>query len=195
MSCRCCRVRVSPSVECPPGLYVGGTLPPGSLPVTTVDILGGPYVVPVTAFSPYPLTEIGPQFDLLITNPSATCSFDMVVTLDGPSNQGVLEPGAELQVGFAVVAWPLNTPPADITPGNSGFSNQYYRTNVAGVAEPFSDGTGTKDQNRIITFGPLAPGDFVWFSAQTLIATAGFTGPSFINFPTGYGIQVEGVRL
>jgi len=190
----CCRVRLDGEAQCPPGLALAAIPPLGSVPVTTTDILGGPYVGPVTASTPYPMTEIGPQFDLLVTNPSANCTFDLIVTLDGPATFGRLEPGAELQVGLVVGSPGFNLPVVDLTPADF-FSGQYFRENVAGVPEAFNDGTGAKDQLGIATVPGLAPGDFIWFSVQTLIATAGFTGASTVSFPTGYGIGVRGVRV
>jgi hypothetical protein len=173
---------------------VAGIPPLGSVPAITADILGGPYVVTPLAWIPYAMTEIGPQFDLLIANPSVTCTFDLEVTIDGPATSGTLEPGAELQVGAVIGSPGFNLPPYDLTPADI-YAAQYYRENAGAAPETFSDGTGTKDQISLFVVPGLQPGWFIWLSVQTLIATAGFTGASTISLPTGYGLSVQGVRV
>lgn len=190
----CCRPRLDREVLCPPEIGLAGVPPLGSIPTTTTDILGGPYVGPITAATPYPMTEIGPQFDLLVTNPSATCTFDLLVTVNGPAPFGRLEPGAELQVGVVIGSLGFNLPAIALTPADF-FAAQYYRENTTGVSEAFLAGTGVIDLLSVLTLPGLAPGDFIWFSVRTLIATAGFTGGSNVSITSGYGLSVEGVRV
>jgi hypothetical protein len=200
----CCRIRLDDQIQCAPELLFAGSAPAGSFPNITTNITGPFTNLSPLPWSPYDPDTYGPRFDLLVTNPSSLCSFDLTITLDGPSTQGQLEPGAELQVGWVLRAGAINAAldVSPLTPADFYAPSQFYRTNTTPANERFTGGTGEKDQLRVFPPGAatLGPSDFIWLSIQTLVATAGFTvytgaTGSVIGAATGYGLQVEGVRI
>jgi len=200
----CCRVTLPPEVRCAPELLFAGVPPLGSFPNITGNMTGPFTNAMPLPWAPYDPDTYGPRFDLLVTNPSSLCTFDLALTFDGPSTQGQLEPGAELQMGIVVRVGAINAAldASPLTPADFYSANQFYRTNTTPANERFTGGTGEKDQLRVVLGAGflLGPSDFVWLSTQTLVATAGFTPytgatGSVVGAPSGYGLQVEGVRI
>lgn len=174
----------------PPDLFVEGGVPPGSIPpippLTDVAGLGPDWPSPCGGF----LTPIGPQADILVSNPTPY-SFLLVGTVTPAGAVFTLDPGTSLNIGWAINSAGVNLPPAPITFPAATFYGG-YRNTTPGCQTINPDAAIPEFSSGVI----LGPGDFVWFSLQTLILLTGSGPATSVGFIAGSGVRgsVRGVR-